>query len=104
LEVESRISIGLFRILQGLLENVTLHAQAKSVQIGLKRDKENLALTVWDDGIGITEEKLSDPKSLGLISMQERAHSLNGKMTVSRRKTEGTRVLVKVPLNKRKWA
>jgi signal transduction histidine kinase len=100
LEVGRKVSIGLFRILQGVLENVTLHAHARSIQIGLKKDKENLVLTVQDDGVGICQDKLSNSKSLGLIGMHERAKSLSGIMTVRGRKRGGTRVVVKIPLKK----
>jgi signal transduction histidine kinase len=97
LEVGGKLPIGIFRILRGLLENVTLHAQAKSVHIGLRKNEKSVVLTVQDDGLGIAKEKLSDPKSLGLLSMHERAKSLKGKMTVVGRKGGGTQVIVKVP-------
>jgi signal transduction histidine kinase len=96
-EVGNNVSIGLFRILQGLLENVTLHSQAKSVTIGLRRENENLELSVRDDGFGIAAEKVDDPQSLGLICMQERAKSLGGSMFIERKKSGGTQVTVKVP-------
>jgi signal transduction histidine kinase len=103
LAVGKKISVGLFRILRGLLENVTQHAQAKSVLIRLKHKEKSLVLTVEDDGLGITADKLSDPKSLGLISMHERAKSLKGKMTINRSKNGGTKVTIKVPWeNKRR--
>jgi signal transduction histidine kinase len=96
-EVGKNVSINLFRILQGLLENVNLHSQAKSVTIGLGREDTNLELSVRDDGLGIAAEKVNDPKSFGLISMQERANSLGGSISIDRKKSGGTQVTVKVP-------
>jgi signal transduction histidine kinase len=98
--VERKVSIGLFRILRGLLENVVLHARAKSVHIGLKKDDRCYVLTVRDDGLGIDKEKLTDSQSWGLISMRERAQSLNGEMTIGRSRKGGTRVMVRVPREK----
>ena len=100
LEMGRKVSVGLFRIFRGLLENVVLHAQAKSVHIWLKKDGKNYVLTVQDDGLGINEEKLSDPHSWGLISMRERAQSLRGEMTIGRGRQGGTRVVVRVPCEK----
>jgi signal transduction histidine kinase len=102
LAVGKKISVGLFRILRGLLENVTIHAQAKSVQIRLTHKEKSLVLIVEDDGLGITADQLSDPKSLGLISMHERAKSLKGKMTINGSKNGGTKVTVKVPWEKKR--
>jgi signal transduction histidine kinase len=96
-EVENNVSIGLFRILQGLLENVTQHSRAKSVRIGFKRKEGKLELSVKDDGLGIADEKVSDPRSLGLISMQERAKSLGGSISIETGKSGGTQVTIKVP-------
>jgi two-component system sensor histidine kinase UhpB len=97
LKVDRNASIGLFRILRGLLDNVIRHARAESVQISLEKDNKILVLTVKDDGIGITDKQLSNPKSLGLISMHERAQSLKGRMTIDGEKNKGTRILVKIP-------
>jgi signal transduction histidine kinase len=98
IQVERNLSIGLFRILRGLLENVIHHSQAEYVKIGLKREEGRLELTVSDDGLGISDEKVSDPLSLGLNIMKERAKSLGGRMTIEGRKDKGTQVIVKVPL------
>jgi len=100
--VDKKVSNGLFRILRGLLENVTIHSQARTVQIVLEKDGPNLVLTVCDDGLGITEEKIANSGSFGLISMRERARSLGGEMTIDGRKERGTRVVVTVPCEKKK--
>jgi signal transduction histidine kinase len=96
-KVGKNVSIGLFRILQGLLENVTLHSQAKSVTIELLGENKNLELSVRDDGLGITAEKVDNPKSLGLISIKERAKSMGGKISIESGKSGGTQVTVTVP-------
>ena len=100
-KVDRDITIGLFRILQGLLENVARHALASSVQIRLARNGDSTILTVADNGLGITEEQKSDNRSLGLICLHEWARSLEGEMTVTGRKSRGTRVVVRVPAKKK---
>jgi signal transduction histidine kinase len=100
-QVGRKASIGLFRILQELLENVILHAQAKLVQISLEKVNENLVMTVRDNGLGITKEKLSNPQSFGLISIRERAQSLEGEMFIEGRKRRGTQVVVRIPYNEK---
>jgi signal transduction histidine kinase len=100
-EVDRDIAIGLYRILQGLLDNVARHALASSVQIKLQRNRDSTVLIVHDNGCGITEEQQSDTRSLGLISLRERARALEGEMKVTGRKNKGTRVVVRVPVEKK---
>src|SRR5262249_31933381 len=87
-----------FRIAQEALTNVARHAKARSVHVELLRDGGDLVLRVSDDGRGITADQASDPKSLGLLGMRERARRLGGSATVSPRPEGGTMVAVRAPL------
>ncbi len=93
----SDVSIGLFRIFQEIMTNVARHAQATKVQINLSDNDEMIVLIVKDDGVGITPEKLNNPKSLGLIGMKERALLLEGEVQVEPGRRRGTKVTVRIP-------
>lgn len=88
----------LFRILQELLTNITRHAKATSVRIEMTKTSEELRLSVSDDGIGITEEQIRNPKSLGLLGMRERAMILGGNLTISGHEGHGTIAKVQMPI------
>jgi len=92
-------STAVFRIFQETLTNIARHAKAKNVTITMRYDAEHLYLVVRDDGIGIPMQKISDPHSMGLISMRERAVFLGGKLNITSQPMQGTIVSLQVPLS-----
>ena len=58
-------------------------------------------MTVKDNGKGITEQQIHDPKSLGLIGVRERAYFLGGKVIINGVPNKGTTIVVTIPLNKK---
>jgi signal transduction histidine kinase len=90
-----------FRVLQETLTNITRHARATKATVRLRKGPEGLMLRVSDNGIGITEKQLSDPKSLGLIGMRERVYSWGGSLTIGEGRNRGTVVTVEIPVNGR---
>lgn len=91
----------LFRIIQESLTNISRHAEATKVEITLAERGVELVATVTDNGKGINEQHLSDPLSLGLIGMRERARCLEGDVKISRLPDGGTGVEVIIPLDGR---
>jgi len=89
--------LSLFRIVQEALTNVTRHAHATHVHIGLSVDPENAVLTVADDGRGVTAEELERPTSLGIIGIRERALAVGGDVTFAGMAGRGTTLTVRVP-------
>ncbi len=92
-------SIDVFRIFQEALTNIARHANASSVTARLVTTQEQLVLDVHDDGRGITEAEASDPHSLGLLGMRERALSWEGEISIGVAPGGGTTVAVRVPLS-----
>jgi PAS domain S-box-containing protein len=90
-------STALFRIFQETLTNIIRHADATRVEIALRAKDGDVELTVTDNGKGITEQEISDPKSFGLMGINERVYSLGGSVVISGSKDEGTTVRVNVP-------
>jgi signal transduction histidine kinase len=94
---DSQINLTFFRVLQETLTNVIRHARASSVNIRLYKSSKGAILTIADNGIGILEEKIESHKSLGLISMRERVRQFNGKINISSKKGEGTKLTIFIP-------
>ena len=99
--VDQDRSTAVFRIFQETLTNITRHAHASQVKVSLVKKDNTLELKVKDNGRGIIEEKISDPKSLGLMGIQERVHSLDGKIHIRGIPNKGTTVTVSIPLPER---
>jgi signal transduction histidine kinase len=87
----------LFRIFQETLTNVARHADATEVDVMLARSRDDLSLEVHDNGKGISEEKLAEGRSLGILGMRERALLLGGELAISGAPGKGTKVKVRVP-------
>ncbi len=92
-------SIGLYRIFQESLTNVAKHSQATTVNAFLKTKDDNLVLAISDNGIGFNLEETAGKRTLGLVSIRERALMMNGTYEILSLPGEGTTVLVTVPLN-----
>src|SRR6185503_5718988 len=90
-------STALFRIYQELLTNVARHANATRVNAKLVDDEAALALTVEDNGRGITNKELESPRSLGFLGLRERVLAFSGTIDVSGEEGRGTRVSVTIP-------
>ena len=91
-------STAMFRIFQEILTNVARHAQATALNITLQEQAGGLVLEVRDNGRGVTDAELSDPTSLGLVGMRERALLLGGEITLTGTPGKGTVVRVWLPL------
>ncbi len=91
-------AIGLFRIVQESLTNVTRYARARQVGVSLRIVDASLELQVRDDGRGFDPAQAQRPQSFGLLGMQERAMALGGVLELDSAPGQGTRVRVLIPL------
>lgn len=98
------VEIALFRVLQESLTNVHRHSRAKSAEISLDVDAEQVTIQVRDHGRGMPPnvirqiEAESSKLGVGLAGMRERIHELGGKFAVSSN-GDGTTILASIPLS-----
>jgi len=95
------LATAIFRIFQEALTNIIRHANATEVKVSLKQEAGKLEFKIRDNGIGITQKAISDPKSLGLIGIKERVYYWGGEVKISGIRSEGTTVTVSIPLDER---
>lgn len=84
-----------YRVAQEALTNVARHADARSLEVGLKIEAGTLKLVIEDDGRGVEE---GHNPGYGLIGMRERATLASGALDVARTSRGGTRVTLELPL------
>lgn len=91
--------VAVFRIVQEALQNVRKHARASKVTINVARTPAGLAVSVTDDGVGFDPARglSADRKTVGLVSMQERAQLIGGAVQVVSQPGKGTTVSLVVP-------
>jgi PAS domain S-box-containing protein len=92
-------STALFRIFQETLTNIARHAHATKVSIKLEQNNGDVSLHVQDNGNGIPKSKLSDPRSLGILGMRERALLLGGEVFIQGTRGKGTKVTARIPVD-----
>ena len=88
----------LFRICQEALTNVARHAHASVVRVCLDVTEFDIKLEITDDGIGIAQAQIADPRSFGLLGMRERLYPWNGRMTVTGAPQHGTTLAIVIQL------
>jgi signal transduction histidine kinase len=100
--LDPELSTTFFRIFQETLTNVIRHAGATQVSVALKQADGQILLEVRDNGRGISKSEISNPGAMGLLGMRERAALLGGQFQIgSVPRSEGTRVIVSIPINRR---
>jgi len=88
----------IYRLVQEALHNITRHANAKSVDVRLRRNGHKLLLEIRDDGQGFLPER---EKGVGLLGMEERVNHLHGSFHVKSTPGEGTSIRVELPLSEK---
>lgn len=99
INVPKSVATIVYRILQEALTNVARHSKATKVIVDLNLQNGDFIMVIKDNGIGFSEEKFSDPNSIGLIGMKERAYSLKGDLIIKSKPKEGTSVILIVPID-----
>ena len=102
MNINKKISINVFRIMQEALTNVVRHSAATEVSLNFISGKNKLKLIFTDNGQGIEEDQVSSPKSFGLIGMKERAKSCGGDLIIKGMKGKGTKLVVTIPIIREK--
>ena len=91
----------LFRIVQEALTNVARHSDATNVKLALKVEDGYCMLRIADNGHGAPEHTrdAQERPSFGLIGIRERAHMLDGTVTIDNRPGAGFTITVALPLH-----
>jgi signal transduction histidine kinase len=97
-QMDNDAALSLLRVVQEALHNIAKHSHAASVVIELRRVRDDLELTVSDDGEGFEPNKARSARGLGLVSMRERIHLIGGQFEIFSKVGEGTKIQARVPL------
>lgn len=81
-----------YRVAQEALDNVTRHAEARSVAVRLQQADGRLALTIADDGRGMLPEADPAKEHFGIQGMRERADLIGGRLEINAQSGGGTEI------------
>jgi two-component system sensor histidine kinase UhpB len=85
----------IYRVAQESITNVVRHADARRIDLALRRDAGGVLLVVGDDGVGIRAP--AHMNSNGIRGMRERALLVGAELTISDRSGGGTEVRLSLP-------
>ena len=98
IELDEAHVTALYRILLAALDE---HRQARrrrhGVDLSHAAGRGLTLMEVRDNGRGITDEQINNPRTMGLLGMRERALALGGEVRITRGRRNGTRLLVILP-------
>jgi signal transduction histidine kinase len=92
------VSLSLFRVVQEALYNAVRHSGEKHFEVHLQAGTNEIELEVRDRGTGFDPASMKPGKGLGLVSMTERIHLLDGRITIDSKPNLGTTIRASVPL------
>jgi signal transduction histidine kinase len=103
-DMEERLNINLYRMIQEALTNIQRHASCTEVQIRLQRSdadepSDRLELEVRDNGCGFDPSIISRKGRFGMLGMQARAKALGGDLTINSQPGDGTLLRLRIPLS-----
>lgn len=95
------IEKAIFSIIQESLHNCIKHAKAKNVQVLLNYQKEQIFVTIKDDGVGFSlyeamTTAMKEPH-YGILQMNEDAEKVGATFQIESRQNSGTEIFVRIP-------
>lgn len=88
------VRLSMYRIVQEALHNVVRHAGADEAVVHMETTDEFVRITIRDNGAGFDPAEAVQPRSLGLLSMRERAESIAATLTIVSKPGGGTAIVI----------
>jgi signal transduction histidine kinase len=85
----------IYRLVQEAVNNAVRHANARTVEVALRRDRQRVNVTVQDDGAGFDTRFT---RGLGLLGMEERVRRLGGRLKINSAPGRGTVIEAVLPV------
>ncbi len=103
LRCEYDLEVGVYRIIQEMLNNAIKHSKAKKIDIGVyKKANKSLEIQFNDDGIGFDLNATLNQKDsgIGIKNIETRTLFLGGQFKLNSNKGQGTNFRISLPLNR----
>ncbi|NOV04343.1 sensor histidine kinase [Paenibacillus planticolens] len=92
--------LGIYRIVQELLNNASKHSKAEKVTMSLSENGNRMHFTYSDDGVGMDLSAFDGSfQHMGLAGMEKRVLSLEGKIEFQSAPQQGVQVMISFPKN-----
>ena len=96
----SAVGMALFRITQEAINNAVNHAQANLVSVALGLSRDQITLTIKDDGIGFARGRTGTGTGTGIDNMRTRARLISARFVQTTGTSgQGTRIGLTLPVS-----
>ena len=87
----------IYFIITELFNNIVKHSQASKVKIALIDEKEELIITIEDNGVGFATNRFKKNEGFGLTQIRARISNMTGNIIINSTLNSGTFVQIKIP-------
>jgi two-component system sensor histidine kinase DegS len=95
--LENYLEVVIFRAVQELLTNTSLHAQATQIKVQLDISDREVRASIEDNGRGFESQALPEEAELAVKAIQERVELLKGKFEIDSAVGQGSRFALTLP-------
>lgn len=96
------LKVLLYHAVRELLINLVKHSTAKNGFIYIKREADEIVITVEDDGKGFTQSESdyynTKKNCFGLFNIRQRLSGVSGKMEIESGRCKGSRITLRAPI------
>jgi PAS domain S-box-containing protein len=96
-DLSDDLKLNIYRVIQEQLNNVYKHASASRVQIKIFTIKNQIHITIHDNGIGF--EIGIKKNGVGIVNIINRVESFNGEVSFETKPGIGCRLDIRIPMN-----
>lgn len=100
IELNNKIKIYIFRIIQEALTNILKHSNANLTEIFIAFYDSKIELKIIDNGQGFDSNKETEYGSNGINNMRDRISLLSGQINIDTEIGNGTSIIIVIPTNK----
>jgi signal transduction histidine kinase len=97
-DYDKKLSAGVYRIVQELLNNAIKHAAADLVIVQCGENNERLCITVEDNGTGIPGDRIIMSDGIGLANVRNRVELYKGSFEIETSHATGTTIYIELPI------
>lgn len=98
--LDSNIELNLYRIAQELINNALKYANAQEIVVQLVKRKNEIMLTVEDDGVGFDADKIENvlQSGIGMRNIKTRIEAMDGMFTIDTQPGKGVHATAEITL------
>lgn len=96
LEIADDRGLIVFRVIQEILNNITKHANADTINVFIDQQKDDTLIRIEDNGRGFDLQG-KEAKGIGLKNMADRIRIIGGKLSINSEINKGTSIEISLP-------